>query len=331
VANFLQNVTTRLSRQPGVVAAAAVFPLPFNNALNPSEGFEIQDGRKQPNDPGPHGGLWSATPGYLAAMQIPLLRGRWFNDDDRSGHPRVAVIDDMFARTYWPGQNPIGQHVRDDPHAPWVEIVGVVGHVRRDSLEADDNSGVVYQPMAQSTINEAAFVVRTTISPDAMRTTLVNAVQASDGSEAVYEMHTLQSLVTNSLAARRLLVSLLSLFGMLALVLAAIGIYGLLSFTASQRTIEVGIRMALGAQRRQVVSLILRQSFLMVGAGIMAGLVLTFAAQRILAHAFAAMDSGMSSSLVLAVFSLVFVAIVAAAIPANRSAKVDPVIALRNE
>jgi ABC-type antimicrobial peptide transport system permease subunit len=156
-------------------------------------------------------------------------------------------------------------------------------------------------------------------------------VQASDGSEAVYEMHTLQSLVTNSLAARRLLVSLLSLFGMLALVLAAIGIYGLLSFTASQRTIEVGIRMALGAQRRQVVSLILRQSFLMVGAGIMAGLVLTFAAQRILAHAFAAMDSGMSSSLVLAVFSLVFVAIVAAAIPANRSAKVDPVIALRNE
>ncbi len=154
-------------------------------------------------------------------MQIPLLRGRWFNDDDRSGHPKVAVIDDVLARAYWPGQNPVGQHVRDDPNTPWVEIVGVVGHVRRDSLEADDNSGVLYQSMAQSQVNEAAFVVRTTASPDSMRATLADAVQESDGSETVYDIHTLESLVNDSLAARRLLVWLLTLFGALALVLAA--------------------------------------------------------------------------------------------------------------
>ncbi len=331
VANFLESVTTRLSRQPGVVAAGAVFPLPFANGQNPSESFEIQDRPKRPNEAGPHGDLWSATPGYLAAMQIPLLRGRWFSDDDRSGHPKVAVIDDVLARTYWPGQNPVGQHVRDDPNTPWVEIIGVVGHVRRNSLEADDNSGVVYQSMAQNATNEAAFVIRSTVSPGSLGVTLADAVQATDGSEAVYDIHTLKSLVNASLSARRLLVWLLSLFGALALVLAAIGIYGLLSFAVSQRSIEVGIRMALGAQRWQVVSMIMRQALIMTGGGITAGFVLSFAAQRALTHSFAAMNTGMPGSLLLAAFSLAFVAVSAAAVPANRSARVDPVIALRNE
>ena len=176
-----------------------------------------------------------------------------------------------------------------------------------------------------------SFVVRTTISPDAMRATLAEAVVTADSSEAIYNVHTLGSLVDESLAPRRLLVGLLTLFSGLALLLAAIGIYGLLSFTAVQRTTEIGIRMALGAQRWQVVALVLRQSFILIGIGLGVGLVLTFAAQRVLTHSFAAMDTGMSSSLLLAGLSLVVVAALAAAIPANRSASVDPVVALRNE
>jgi ABC-type antimicrobial peptide transport system permease subunit len=237
----------------------------------------------------------------------------------------------MLARAYWPGQNPVGQHVRGGSNSPWIEIVGVVGHVRRDSLEMDENKGVIYQPMAQNPVGEAAFVVRTTIAPDAMRATLAEAVQTADSAEAVYDVHTLDSLVNDSLAARRLLVGLLTLFGGLALLLAAIGIYGLLSFTATQRTTEIGIRMALGAQRWQVVALILRQSFTLIGVGIVAGFALTFAAQRVLTHTFAAMNTGMSSSMLLAGLSLVLVAALAAALPANRSAGVDPVVALRNE
>jgi ABC-type antimicrobial peptide transport system permease subunit len=147
----------------------------------------------------------------------------------------------------------------------------------------------------------------------------------------VYAVESLGRFVTDSLAARHLLVWLLTMFGGLALLLAAIGIYGLLSFTSSQRTIEIGIRMALGAQRWQVVSLMLRESMMMIGAGIVAGLVLTFVAQRVLSHSFAAMGGGLWVSLVFAAFSLVLAAAVASIVPARRSASVDPVIALRNE
>ncbi len=331
-ANFVRDVTERLSAQPGVVAAAAVYPAPFASQSFPSGSFGIQERPPAgPDDPGPHADKGWATPGYLAAMQIPLLRGRWFSDDDRIGSPPVAVIDDMLAKAYWPGGNAIGQHIRSGRNTPPIEIVGVIGHVRRDSLEVEENKGVIYRPMAQQPVDEAVFVVRTKMNPDAMRGPLTEAVRAVDSTEAVYEVATLSSFVGDSLAARHLLVWLLTMFGGLALLLAAIGIYGLLSFTASQRTTEIGIRMAMGAQRWQVVSLMLRESMVLMGAGILAGLLLTFVAQRVLIHSFAAMDSGLSLSLVFAAFSLLLAAAVASIVPARRSASVDPVVALRNE
>jgi predicted permease len=331
-ANFVRDVTERLSAQPGVVAAAAVFPMPFASGMYPSGSFAIEERPSAgPDDPGPHGDRAWATPGYLAAMQIPILQGRWFGEEDRIGGPPVAVIDDMLAKAYWPGRSAIGQHVRAGSKSPWIEIVGVIGHVRRDSLEVEENKGVIYRPMAQQPVDEAVFVVRTKMNPDAMRTPLTEAVRAVDSTEAVYDVGTLGSFVGDSLAARHLLVWLLTMFGGLALLLAAIGIYGLLSFTASQRTTEIGIRMALGAQRWQVVSLMLQESLVLIGAGILAGLLLTFVAQRILIHSFAAMDSGLSLSLVFAAFSLLVAAAVASIVPARRSASVDPVVALRNE
>jgi predicted permease len=314
------------------VAAAAVFPMPFASGMYPSSSFRIVEKPTAPNEPGPHGDKGWATPGYLAAMQIPLLEGRWFSEEDRNGNPPVAVIDDMLAKAYWPGKSAVGAHLRlGGQDTPPIEIVGVIGHVRKDSLEVEENKGIIYRPIAQQPVGEAVFVVRTKMDPDAMRTPLVEAVRTVDSQEAVYDVATLGSFVGDSLAARHLLVWLLTMFGGLALLLAAIGIYGLLSFTASQRTTEIGIRMALGAQRWQVVSLMLRESLVLIGAGILVGLVLTFVAQRVLIHAFAAMDSGLSLSLVFAAFSLLVAAAVASIVPARRSASVDPVIALRNE
>ena len=331
-ANFIHDVTARLSEQPGVASAAAVFPAPFASAMHPSGSFRIAEKPSGPNDPGPHGDKGWATPGYLAAMEIPLLQGRWFSEEDRKDSPQVAVIDDMLAKAYWPGRSPVGGHLLlGGQDSPPVEIVGVIGHVRKDSLEVEENKGVIYRPMAQQPVGEAVFVVRTKMDPDAMRAPLVEAVRAVDSQEAVYDLETLESFVTDSLAARQLLVWLLTMFGGLALLLAAIGIYGLLSFTASQRTTEIGIRMALGAQRWQVVSLMLRDSLMLIGAGIAAGLVLTFVAQRILVHAFAAMNTGLWLSLFAAAICLLLAAAIASIVPARRSASVDPVIALRNE
>jgi hypothetical protein len=137
-ANFVHDVTDRLGGQPGVVAAAAVFPMPFATAMYPSGSFGIVERPPAgPDDPGPHADKSWATPGYLAAMQIPLMKGRWFGEEDRIGAPPVAVIDEMLAKMYWPGKNPIGEHVRYGRNSPPIEIVGVIGHVRRDSLEVD--------------------------------------------------------------------------------------------------------------------------------------------------------------------------------------------------
>jgi predicted permease len=330
--NFIHDVTQRLSAQPGVVAAAAVFPAPFASGMYPSGSFQIVEKPTGPNDPGPHGDKVWATPGYLAVMQIPLKGGRWFSEEDRKDSPAVAVIDETLAKAYWPGRSAVGGHLRlGGQDSPPVEIVGVTAHVRKDSLEVEENKGVIYRPMAQQPVGEAVFVVRTKMDPEMMRTPLVESVRVVDSQEAVYDVAPLGSLVTDSLAARHLLVWLLTMFGGLALLLAAIGIYGLLSFTASQRTTEIGIRMALGAQRWQVVSLMLRESMMLIGAGIGVGLVLTFVAQRVLAHSFAGMDSGMSVSLLFAALSLMLAAAVASIVPARRSASVDPVIALRNE
>jgi predicted permease len=328
---FVQDVISRIARQPGVTAAAAVFPLPFGSTVSPSGSFEIESRPTNAGDPGPHCDKRWTTAGYLAVMKVPLFRGRWFSDDDRSNTQPVAVIDDVLARAYWPNQDPIGQRIRSDDRS-WVQIIGVVGHVRRDSLEVDENKGVIYRPFVQDPVNETAFILRTTAAnPEPMKTALSFAVRSADPSEAIYDVRSLGSLVNQSLAGRHLLVSLLSAFGGLALVLAAIGIYGLLSSTASERTTKIGIRMALGAQRSQVVFFILRDTLALIGVGLLAGFALAAMAQRVLAHQFAAMGAGILPSLFVAMLSLLIAAFLAAIIPAFRSASVDPVITLQSE
>ena len=328
---FVDDALNRLRQEPGVKDAAAVFPLPFGDTVKPSGSFNIENIPILPNQPGPHADKRWATPGFLTAMQIPLLRGRFFLSSDTATTQRVAVIDDTLARAYWPHQDPIGKRIRFGNRDTWAEIVGIVAHTRRDSLEVDENKGVVYTAFAQQPVDGVTFVARTAAAAESLRTAMTNAVHGADGTEALYDVTPLSALVDASLAPRHLLVWMLSLFGGLALFLAAIGIYGLLSFLATQRTVEVGVRMALGANRIDIAYLIARRILPLLGAGLAVGIILVVIAQRTLTHFFAAMSGGSISSIAGAAVVLLLAAMVAALVPALRAARLQPSVALRSE
>lgn len=339
---FVSEVLSRIQQQPGVISASATSYVPFSNEGGSAASFDIKDKPVSKGQPGPHADARAATPGYLSSLQIPLTQGRWFTDGDRAETVPVAVIDDVLAKAYWPGQNPIGSFVRFGSSSSWKQIVGVVGHVRRDSLEVDENKGVIYMPLNQEPFaygipldqdpfSTVGFVVRTQGDPQALQSSLVRAVESVDPTEAIYEVHTLSSLVAQSLGARQLLVWLLSLFGGLALLLAAIGIYGLLSYTTSQRSAEIGIRMAMGAQRWQIARLILKDMLVMVGAGLGVGIVVVVLMQRLLAHTFVGVGAGVLPSLAIAAAGLLTAALLAVALPARKSASIDPAVVLRAE
>src|SRR6202034_1269921 len=264
-ASFVGSVVSILAAQPGVLAAAAIAPLPFDPDGGGSCSFSIVGRPTPPNDPGPHSQLSLATPDYLMVMQIPLLAGRWLDSGDVAGGQPVVVIDQRLAKKYWPGQNPVGQHMSfecGNNKAP-ATIVGVVASVRLSSLEQDTSDGMRYFAFAQGTSNSADFMVRTQSDPDQMAPVLKRAVAAVDSSQAVATLVPVATLVSDSLAGRRLIVRMLAVFGGLALLLAVVGIYGLISYVTAQRTSEVGVRMALGAQRIDVLRLILGQALLL--------------------------------------------------------------------
>lgn len=331
-AAFLGGVVQNLSAQPGVVAAAAVAPLPFDPDDGGACSFGIQGRPLAPGDPGPHSELTFATADYLRVMQIPLLAGRWIGAGDLANTEPVAVIDTRLAKKYWPGENPIGQHISFAcSHKETAVIVGVVNTVRLSSLEEDTSDGMRYYAFAQGRNDHATFVVRTAGEASAMAGALEHAVAQVDPSQAMAGMSTLETLVSDSLAGRRLIVWLLAAFGGLALLLAMVGIYGLISYVTAQRTNEVGVRMALGAQRSDVLRLILGNALALVMIGLMLGAAASVVASLLLRSAFADFGGGIGRSLSVAAVAMLVVGVAAGLIPAIRAASVDPAVALRNE
>ncbi|HLJ78151.1 MAG TPA: FtsX-like permease family protein, partial [Acidobacteriaceae bacterium] len=331
-AAFVGGVVQNLAARPGVLAAAAVAPLPFDPDDGGACSFGIKGRPSAPGDPGPHSELTFATPDYLRVMQIPLLAGRWIGAGDLANTEPVAVIDTRLAKKYWPGENPIGQHISFScNHNATAVIVGVVGTVRLSSLEEDTSDGMRYYAFAQGTNNHATFVVRTATDASAMGPALENAVAQVDGSQAMSAMSPMETLVSDSLAGRRLIVWLLAAFGGLALLLAMVGIYGLISYVTAQRTNEVGVRMALGAQRSDVLRLILGNALALVAIGLVLGAGASFGASLLLRSVFAEFGGGTATSLGVAAVAMLLVGGLAGLIPAVRAASVDPVVALRTE
>jgi hypothetical protein len=264
-------------------------------------------------------------------MQIPLVRGRWFTEDDRKGTAPVVVVDERLAHKYWPNQEAVGQHMSSGGAEEWATVIGVVRNVRGNSLEDDTADGMRYYSFAQVDNATASFVARASGNPMRLAATLKEAVSAADTTQAVSAITTEETLVADSLAGRRLIVWMLAAFAGLALLLSVIGIYALISYVTAQRTSEIGIRMALGAQRSGVLRLVLSNALGWVAAGLLLGLALSVFAAAVLTHFFATFGGGILSSLGTGACIILAAGVLAGLIPALRAASIEPGIALRAE
>jgi len=335
---FFRNVLDRISSMPGISAAGAGYPLPFTGG-NSSASFRIEGQAVAPGSPGPWGDVRYVTPGYFTALGIPLLKGRLFTDADRTGSQAVAVIDENLARQFWPNGDALGKELRRNDRDPWATIVGVVGHIRFTQLVGENSSsegsqvasaGAYYFPIYQ-TQGAYGFLIAKSSNPVAASEAIRRAVRDVDANQPVSDMKSMDARIAESLGPQRFAASLLAVFAALATILAAIGLYGLVSYSVAQRTNELGIRMALGASRGDVLRMVLGESAKIAaigaGAGIVAGLLLTQAMQGVLYGVSAADPVSFGGAAV----ALILVALAASYVPARRATRVDPMVALRYE
>jgi len=327
---FYRAVNEKLAALPGVSSAAVVEAPPFTG-FTPSSSFSIEDRPLGPGDPRPHSGLNWVTPGYFEAMHIPLRKGRYFTDQDRLGAQPVVVIDENLARQYWSNQDPVGQRLRRGSNTPWATIVGVVAHVMQSALAGDSGKGVCYYPILQQGLAQAFLIAKTKADPATLASAIQAAVASVDSAQPAADFKTMEQYVAGSLGPQRIAVSLLEIFSALALFLAAIGLYGVISYSTAQRTREIGIRMALGAQRRQVWGMVLRQGLRLALTGVLAGAVAASVLAQFLRSQLFEVSAFDPSTFALTCLILLVVALAACYIPARRATKVDPMVALRYE
>jgi predicted permease len=327
---FYRAVLDGLAKIPGVTDVAAALPVPFDNNGG-SASFEIEGRPMAPGDPGPHGDIAQVSPGYFATLKIPLLRGRVFSDHDIAGTQSVALVDATLAKQYWPNEDAIGQHIRNGSNSPWATIVGVVEHTKNSDLAGDQVKGRYYYPIYQQPSTDATLVVRTQGDPGAAAGAIRAAVSAVDPSEPISQFRSLSSLVAASLAPRRFVVTMLALFAVLALLMAIIGLYGVTSYSVAQRTQEIGIRMALGARRSEILGMVIVQGLWLTGGGVLAGLATALALSRLLRSQLFHVSPFDPLTFSLTAGVLIAAELLACAIPAQRATRIDPMEALRHE
>jgi ABC-type lipoprotein release transport system permease subunit len=330
VAAFLTALQTRLQGIPGVSGAALVDSVPFANDGG-SSSFNIKGQTLPANQPPPHGNIRVVSPDYFSTMRVPLVTGRDFTTQDHQGTELVAVIDTVLAHQYWPGKNPIGEHLGFDSKGPWYTVVGLVGHARASSLESDTNEGFYYLAAAQGPQLSTAIVVRSTRSQPDLTGDIAAAVRSVDSSIPIYDVKTMEERVNESLVGRRFVVILLTTFAGLALLLAALGLYGVISYSVRLRTRELGVRMALGAQRGQVMQLVLLQGVRLALVGVLFGALFAVALGRVFASLLFNVGVLHAGPWLAATAILVATVLLASFLPARRAASIEPMKALRTE
>lgn len=327
---FYQNVLERVRGLPGVEQAGAINRLPLTGS---NSGTVTVDSHAVPADQTtPEADFRSATPGYFEAAGIRLLKGRLFTSADTDTSAPVAIIDDTMAQTYWPGEGPIGKRIKqgDDMKSPWNTIVGVVGHVHYRTLEAHSRVEV-YWPETQHSRSMMSLVIRTQREPLGMAPDVEKAILAVDPEVPAFQVRTLQDVLSDSVARRRFAVILLALFSAMALLLAALGIYGAIAYSVAQRYREIGIRMSLGAQPPDVLRMILREGLVLALQGIAAGLAGALIVTQLLSGLLFSVHPADPLTFTIVGLLLAATALLACFLPATRAMRTDPMVALRYE
>lgn len=335
---FFDQVLQRVRSLPGVDSAGTIDNLPIEGGSNQPVAIEGEPPRPMADQP--EVAVRTITPGYFRAMRVPVLQGRDFTDDDSAGRPAVVIVSDSMARRFWPNQSPIGKHLTLTffPGA-WREVIGVVGDVKQSGLDSDEPSATTYWPVAQ--VTPAAdtdwrsfslqLVVRSNVQPSVLISGIRDAVRKIDPEVPLNNVMSLDDFVSQSFTQRRFNMLLLSAFAGLALILAGVGMYSVLSYAVKRRTREIGIRVALGAQTYDVVKTVLIQGLRPTVTGLVIGLGGTLLLSKFLASLVYGVKVSDPLNLVVVSILLMLVAILACVLPAYRASKIEPMKALREE
>jgi predicted permease len=330
---FYQQLWERIRRLPGVEAAGGASVLPLSGGIGwgsiTIEGYDPAASGQEAIQADQR----IASVGYFETMKIPLISGRFFSEQDRKDALKVAIIDENMARTYWPGADAVGKRLKQggtSSDSPWLTVVGVVASVKQYAL--DINSRVaLYMPHEQALTSTMFVTVRTTNDPRSIAANVTEEARAMDPNVPVFDIKTMEQRLSESLARRRFAMLALGLFAVVAMLLAVVGIYGVMSYAVAQRTREIGIRMALGAQSRDVLRMVVGQGMLLAAIGVGIGLLAAIGLTRLMASLLFGVSATDPMTFAAIALLLASVALGACFVPARRALKVDPMIALRYE
>ena len=333
-AQFFSDLKTRLESSPGVQSASSIVPLPLSGDRF-GISFQIEGREVAPKDE-PSADFFIAGVGYFRTMGIPVIKGRDFEQRDQHGSTPVIIITEEFARQYFPNEDPIGKRIHpgistyDNEESTYREIVGVVGDIRNRTLNTEPKPAY-YVPQTQVPFSGMTVVVKTTNEPRGLISGMTKEVAAMDPDLPLFGVKTMREYMSSSVAGPRFNTTLLSIFAGVALVLTLVGLYGVMSYSVAQRTNEIGIRLALGAQTRDVLWMIVKQGSILILLGLGFGLIGAFAATRLIASLLFGVTAKDPFTFAAAAVLLAIVALLACYIPAWRATKVDPLRALRYE
>ena len=328
---YYRDVLSGLQRLPGVRTVAAVTALPYAGHSNGRD-FTIEG---QPADPArvPHGMYQVATPGYFELAHVPLVSGRYLSETDGAGAPKVALVSQSMAARWWKSASPIGQHIRlggADSQSPWLTVVGVVGDMIHNPYDREPRRAI-YVPFAQAPQLWMDVGVRTTGDPLAIAPAVRAAIAAVDQEQPISDLETMAKAIHNRAIGLNYMAALMGIFGVMALVLSAVGVYGVMAYTVTEQTHDIGIRLALGAARSNVLTMVFRRGMVTIGAGLAVGLPMAFGFARLMASLVFGVTANDPVTFVSIPLALILAAALAIWVPARRAMRIDPIVALRYE